>query len=144
MHSTEARPKAHLEYMRKRIRSHTGASPLSCRSRFNIGRISVERLVSVDANSRLGGFLPAAPKLHGFGICLPPQNAAYYTTTRRQKTNPRQKSSARATTNTAVARLCTFQSMLFLFLSFGSHLKSLRLRRSYLAWLRVEVGFHLQ
>ena len=53
-----------------------------------LGRISVERLVSVDANSRLGGFLPAAPKLHGFGICLPPQNAAYYTTTRRQNKTP--------------------------------------------------------
>ena len=49
MHSTEARPKAHLEYTEKENAPLSGASPLTCRSRFNIGRISVERLVSVDA-----------------------------------------------------------------------------------------------
>ena len=66
------------------------------RNNLNMSSILVERLVSVDANSRLGGFLPAAPKFCGFGSRLPPQNAAYYTTTLRQKTNPRQKSSAGA------------------------------------------------
>ena len=49
------------------------------------GRISEERLVSVDANSRRGGFLPATPKFCGFSPSLPPQNAAYYPITRRQK-----------------------------------------------------------
>ena len=44
------------------------------------GSISWERLVSVDANSRRGGFLPAAPKFCGFGPSLPPQNATNYTT----------------------------------------------------------------
>ena len=32
------------------MRPHMGATPLTCRSRFNIGRISVERLVSVMLN----------------------------------------------------------------------------------------------
>ena len=90
----DQRPKSNTQ--RKRMRPYGRISTHMPFDFEMLGRISAERLVSVDANSRLGGFLPAAPKLHGFGICLPPQNAAYYTTTRRQKTNPRQKSSARA------------------------------------------------
>ena len=39
-----------------------GASSLTCRFDLEIcGSISLERLVSVDANSRRGGFLPATP-----------------------------------------------------------------------------------
>ena len=49
MHSAKARPKAHLEYTEKENAPSSGASPLTCRSRFNIGRILAERLVSVDA-----------------------------------------------------------------------------------------------
>ena len=102
------------QYMKGKC-AHTGAPPLTYRCSLKSCSISWERLVSVDANSRLGGFLPAAPKFHGFGICLPPQNAAYYTTTRRQKTNPRQKSSARATARRQCIKLSfAFSSRCFL------------------------------
>ena len=50
MHSLEARPKAYVDTRRKRMRPYTGASPLTCRPQFNIGRISRERLVSVMLN----------------------------------------------------------------------------------------------
>ena len=53
MHSAKARPKAHLEYTEKENAPSSGASPLTCRSRFNIGRILAERLVSVDAKLSL-------------------------------------------------------------------------------------------
>jgi hypothetical protein len=52
------------------------------------GGISDERLVSVDANSRRSGFLPAAPKFCGFGPSLPPQNATNYTTLPANKKPP--------------------------------------------------------
>ena len=54
----------------------------------NSGSISTERLVSVDANSRRGGFLPASPKFCGFGPSLPPQNATNYTTLPAHKKPP--------------------------------------------------------
>ena len=54
----------------------------------NSSSISRERLVSVDANSRRGGFLPAAPKFCGFGPSLPPQNAMNYTTLPANKKPP--------------------------------------------------------
>ena len=46
MHSVEARPKARNEYM-KRKHARPGASPLTCRSFLNIGRISTERRVAL-------------------------------------------------------------------------------------------------
>ena len=71
----------HPEYMKRKC-ALLGASPLTCRSGIttNMSSILVERLVSVDANSRRSGFLPAAPKFCGFGPSLPPQNAMNYTT----------------------------------------------------------------
>ena len=49
MHSREARPKARTECMKKQC-AQWGASSLTCRSVLRkIGRISLERLVSVDA-----------------------------------------------------------------------------------------------
>ena len=56
--------------------------------KLNSTSIPWERLVSVDANSRLGGFLPAAPKFCGFGPSLPPQNATNYTTLPAHKKPP--------------------------------------------------------
>ena len=46
MHSTKARPKARNEYMKRKY-AHVGASPLTCRSFLNSGRILVERRVAL-------------------------------------------------------------------------------------------------
>ena len=65
MHSVEARPKAYANTRSKRTRPRMGAPPLTCRSQSEkLGRISTERLVSVDAKlscllAEVGGFLPA-------------------------------------------------------------------------------------
>ena len=68
-HALKSSPSKGLcEYMKRQC-ARWGAPSLTCRSQIEmLGRISLERLVSVDANSRRDGFLPAAPQLHGFGI----------------------------------------------------------------------------
>ena len=111
----------HPEYMKRKC-AHMGASPLTCRSGIttNMSSILVERLVSVDANSRRGGFLPAAPKFCGFGPSLPPQNATNYTTLPAHEKTPaenRQGSSINPpTTNYGWGCFCTS------FLTYGANI----------------------
>ena len=94
----------HPEYMKRKC-ALMGASPLTCRSGIttNMSSILVERLVSVDANSRRDGFLPAAPKFCGFGP-KPTSTKRHelYHTSRQQKTpaENRQGPSTNPPTNT--------------------------------------------
>ena len=61
--------------------AHIGALSLTRRFDLEIcGSISLERLVSVDANFRRDGFLPPHHSFTVSAFRLPPQNAAYYTT----------------------------------------------------------------
>ena len=57
-----------LNARNKRMRPYRRISThMPFRINLNMSSILVERLVSVDANSRHSGFLPAAPKFCGFG-----------------------------------------------------------------------------
>ena len=76
----------------------------------NSGSISTERLVSVDANSRRDGFLPAAPKFCGFGP-KPTSTKRHelYHTSRQQKTpaeNRQGPSTNPPTNNYSWGRFC--------------------------------------